>query len=230
MICTIGWGIMVKKNKMDPKMIRAFLLLTLIFTVLGFSFGKILYGILLPNSSEDQPTVSVETPEETKATGESDETTEEKTSIEVAVNDENAIYIMQLGVFETYDNLLTLAGDLQKLGYNYGVTRTDGKYSVFSHISGTKESLESVEQALKSQNLTYFIKRLEIESGDLRWDYFLQAVKQNPFEMTSEFIQTFTDDEMHIFGYYMTLSNASFETLANERQKMLLEIYQWLTQ
>ena len=48
--------------------------------------------------------------------------------------------------------------------------------------------------------------------------------------MTSEFIQTFTDDEMHIFGYYMTLSNASFETLANERQKMLLEIYQWLTQ
>ena len=80
MICTIGWGIMVKKNKMDPKMIRAFLLLTLIFTVLGFSFGKILDGILLPNSSEDQPTVSVETPEETKATGESDETTEEKTS------------------------------------------------------------------------------------------------------------------------------------------------------
>lgn len=214
------------KHKMDPKMVRMFLILTVVFTVLGIFFGKMLDGFLIP--TEEKPNTTVTAPLETQtpddASNESIETPTE------SVNDENAIYIMQLGAFETYDNLLILAGDLQKLGYNYGVIKTEGKYSVFSHISGTKESLASVEEALKSQNLIYFIKRLEVASDDLKWQYFLNAVKQVPFEMTSEFIQTFTDDEMHIFGYYMTLSTASFEALANERQKMLLEIYQWLNQ
>ena len=214
------------KHKMDPKMVRMFLILTVVFTVLGLFFGKMLDGVLIP--SEEKPNTPVTAPQETQTTedlpNEAVETSAEN------VNDENAIYIMQLGVFETYDNLLILAGDLQKLGYNYGVIKVEGKYVVFSHISGTKESLTSVEEALKSQNLTKFIKRLEVSSDDLKWQYFLKAVKQVPFEMTSEFIQTFTDDEMHIFGYYMTLSTASFEALANERQKMLLEIYQWLNQ
>lgn len=228
----MGCEMMGKKTKMDPKMIRSFLVLTVIITILGLSFGKILDGILLPNSADDKTTTVVDTSNETKSTDETESTEQpvQEAPTTEAVDDSRAIYVMQLGVFETYDNLLSLAGDLQTLGYNYGVTRSEGKYSVFSHISGTKEVLATVEQALQSQDITYFIKRLDIPSGDLRWEYFLQAVKQTPFEMTSEFIQTFTDDEMHIFGYYMTLSNASFEALANERQKMLLEIYQWLTQ
>ena len=179
---------------------------------------------MLLDSKEENTTVAIESSDEIKSSDDVsssiEQTTQEPTSVAVA-NDDQAIYIVQLGVFQTYDNLLTLVGDLQQLGYNYGVIKTEGQYSVFSHISGTKEVLKSVEQALTSQNLTYFVKRLEIPTGDLRWEYFLQAVKQIPFEMTSEFIQTFTEDEMHIFGYYMTLSNASFEALANERQKML---------
>lgn len=214
------------KHKMDPKMVRMFLILTVVFTVLGLFFGKMLDGFLIP--SEEKPNTVVTAPQETQTPDDSPNEVVETPAENV--NDENAIYIMQLAAFETYDNLLVLAGDLQKLGYNYGVIKTDGKYLVFSHISGTKESLAPVEEALKSQNLTHFIKRLEVSSDDLKWQYFLKAVKQVPFEMTSEFIQTFTDDEMHIFGYYMTLSTASFEALANERQKMLLEIYQWLNQ
>ena len=69
---------------------------------------------------------------------------------------------------------------------------------------------------------------MEVSTDDLKWNYFLQAVKQKPFEMTGDFIQTFTDDEMHIWGYYVTLSTASFDALSTERHKMLLEIYQWL--
>lgn len=214
------------KHKMDPNMVRMFLVLTVVFTVLGLFFGKMLDGFLIPN--EEKPNTVVTALQETQKPDDSPNEVEETPT--ESVNDENVIYIMQLGAFETYDNLLMLAGDLQKLGYNYGVIKAEGKYAVFSHISGTKESLVSVEEALKSQNLTRFIKRLEVPSDDLKWQYFLKAVKQVPFEMTSDFIQTFTDDEMHIFGYYMTLSTASFETLANERQKMLLEIYQWLNQ
>lgn len=213
------------KHRIDSKMLRMFAILTVAITLLGLGFGKLLSSFLIP--VEEKPTPVVTIPEEVKT---SDETPEEPVSTTEIANDENSIYIMQLGAFETYDNLLALAGDLQKLGYNYGVIKVDGKYSVFSHISGTKEPLATVEEALKSQNLTYFVKRLEISNEDLRWQYFLKAVKQIPFEMTSDFIQTFTDDEMHIFGYYMTLSTASFEALSNERQKMLLEIYQWLNQ
>ena len=57
------------------------------------------------------------------------------------ITTQNKIYIIQLGVFQTYDNLLKLAGKIQQLGYNYGILKLDGQYSVFSHISGTKESL-----------------------------------------------------------------------------------------
>ena len=126
------------------------------------------------------------------------------------------------------DNVLNLAGQLQQLGYNYGILKVDGKYSVFSHISGTKESLASVEEAMSNKGIDHFIKEVDVSTDDLKWNYFLQAVKQKPFEMTGDFIQTFTDDEMHIWGYYVTLSTASFDALASERQKMLLEIYQWL--
>ena len=81
---------------------------------------------------------------------------------------------------------------------------------------------------LKEKQINCFIKAVEVSTDDLKWNYFLQAVKQKPFEMTGDFIQTFTDDEMHIWGYYVTLSTASFDALSTERQKMLLEIYQWL--
>ena len=214
------------KHKMDPKMLRMFIILTVVFTGIGLGFGKILGGFLIP--TEENPTPVVTLPKETTIPAEAKN--KETESTQEVPNEDSSLYIMQLGAFKTYDNLLTLAGELQKLGYNYGVIKVDGKYSVFSHISGSKEVLAPVEEALNSQNLTYFIKRLEVSHDDLRWQYFLKAAKQIPFEMTSEFIQTFTDDEMHIFGYYMTLSTASFEALSNERQKMLLEIYQWLNQ
>ena len=144
------------------------------------------------------------------------------------VTAENKIYIMQHGVYETYDNVLKLAGEIQQLGYNYGILKVDGKYSVFSHISGTKDSLASVEATMKDKNIQCFIKEIEVPADDLKWNYFLQATKQKPFEIASDFIQTFTDDEMHIWGYYVSLSTSSFEAFSSERQKMLLELYQWL--
>ena len=117
---------------------------------------------------------------------------------------------------------------LKEIGYNYGILKVDGKYSVFSYIGGTKESLAEVQETLKAKNIDSFIKEVEVPLDDLKWKYFVQAVKQIPYDIDEEFIQTFTDDEMHIWGYYVTLATSSFDATSVERQKMLLEIYQWL--
>lgn len=206
------------------------ILLTLIFTVLGLSFGKLLDNFLVPTGG---PTATVGAPNETSSetptdTLEDGEGESEQSAASEDVAAENKIYVLQLGVYETYDNVLSIAGQVQQLGYNYGILRVDGKYSVFSHISGTRESLVPAEEAIKGKGIDCFIKEIEVSTDELKWNYFLQAVKQKPFEMTGDFIQTFTDDEMHIWGYYVTLSTASFDALSTERQKMLLEIYQWL--
>jgi len=216
------------KLKINFKVIQPLILLTLIITMLGLSFGKMLGSFLVPT---DESIATVGTPTEISSTNEIEEssnTEESTTENSEEVTAENKIYIMQHGVYETYDNVLKLAGEIQQLGYNYGILKVDGKYSVFSHISGTKDSLASVEATMKDKNIQCFIKEIEVPADDLKWNYFLQATKQKPFEIASDFIQTFTDDEMHIWGYYVSLSTSSFEAFSSERQKMLLELYQWL--
>ena len=222
----------MKKNKfrikINFKAIQPLILLTLIITMLGLSFGKMLGSFLVP-TDRDLPTVG--TPIETSSTNEIEKSSNTEATVTEnleEITDQNKIYIMQLGVYETYDNVLKLAGEIQQLGYNYGILKVDGKYSVFSHISGTKEGLTSVESTMKDKNIECYIKGIEVSKDDLKWNYFLQATKQKPFEIASDFIQTFTDDEMHIWGYYVSLSTSSFEAFSSERQKMLLEIYQWL--
>lgn len=216
------------KLKINFKTIQPLILLTLIFTMLGLSFGKLLDNFLVPTQG---PTATVGGPNDQPQELEKSkdvEAEEGQSDASESTTAENEIYVMQLGVYETYDNVLSLAGELKQLGYNYGILKVDGEYSVFSHVSGTKESLAPVQEALKEKQIDCFIKAVEVSTDDLKWNYFLQAVKQKPFEMTGDFIQTFTDEEMHIWGYYVTLSTASFDALSTERQKMLLEIYQWL--
>lgn len=214
--------------KINFKSLQPLILITLIITMIGLSFGKMLGSFLVP---ADQTLPTVGAPIETASTneeGKSSNTEKNATEVLEDITTQNKIYVMQLGVYETYDNVLKLAGEIQQLGYNYGISKVDGKYSVFSHISGTKESLTSVESAMKDKNIECYIKEIEVPTDDLKWSYFLQATKQKPFEIASDFIQTFTDDEMHIWGYYVSLSTSSFEAFSSERQKMLLEIYQWL--
>ena len=218
-------------SKIDFKKARPFILLTVIFTVLGLSFGKALDTFLVrtDDSKEvvevknDETNPASDSQEEKEASKDGDK--KDKKEEKVA---ENKIFIMQHGVYETYDNVLNLAGELKQIGYNYGILKVDGKYSVFSYIGGTKDSLAPVKEQLTEKIIDSFIKEVEVPLDDLKWNYFVQAVKQRPYEMDAEFIQTFTDDEMHIWGYYVTLATSSFEANSPERQKMLLEIYQWL--
>ncbi len=215
-------------KKIDFKKVQPWILLTLIFTVLGLSFGKVLDTFLV-STNEPKETVEVtgkETENEAEQAEESaDKDKADKKEEEVA---ENKIFVMQHGVYETYENVLNLAGQLKEIGYNYGILKVDGKYSVFSYIGGTKESLAEVQETLKAKNIDSFIKEVEVPLDDLKWKYFVQAVKQIPYDIDEDFIQTFTDDEMHIWGYYVTLATSSFDATSVERQKMLLEIYQWL--
>lgn len=215
-------------KKIDFKKVQPWILLTLIFTVLGLSFGKVLDTFLV-STNEPKETVEVtgkETENEAEQAEESaDKDKADKKEEEVA---ENKIFVIQHGVYETYENVLNLAGQLKEIGYNYGILKVDGKYSVFSYIGGTKESLAEVQETLKAKNIDSFIKEVEVPLDDLKWKYFVQAVKQIPYDIDEDFIQTFTDDEMHIWGYYVTLATSSFDATSVERQKMLLEIYQWL--
>lgn len=219
----------LKKIKLNInfKTIQPLILLTLIFTMLGLCFGKLLDNFLTP-ADGIATTVGAANSNVVVEKTEEEAVDENEADPSIVEENENMIYIMQLGVYETYDNVLTLAGELKQLGYNYGILKVDGKYSVFSHISGAKSDLTSVQETLKAKSIDCFIKEVEVETDDLKWYYFLQAVKQQPYEMSGDFIQTFTDDEMHIWGYYVTLSTSSFEATSMERQKMLLEIYQWL--
>ena len=182
---------------------------------MGLSFGKVLDTFLV-STNEPKETVEV-----TGKEAENEAEQGEKLA-------ENKIFVMQHGVYETYENVLNLAGQLKEIGYNYGILKVDGKYSVFSYIGGTKESLAEVQETLKAKNIDSFIKEVEVPLDDLKWKYLVQAVKQIPYDIDEEFIQTFTDDEMHIWGYYVTLATSSFDATSVERQKMLLEIYQWL--
>lgn len=215
-------------KKIDFKKVQPWILLTLIFTVLGLSFGKVLDTFLV-STNEPKETVEVTGKEAENEAEQAEESADkdkaDKKEEEVA---ENKIFVMQHGVYETYENVLNLAGQLKEIGYNYGILKVDGKYSVFSYIGGTKESLAEVQETLKAKNIDSFIKEVEVPLDDLKWKYFVQAVKQIPYDIDEDFIQTFTDDEMHIWGYYVTLATSSFDATSVERQKMLLEIYQWL--
>ena len=93
-----------------------------------------------------------------------------------------------------------------------------------------KLNLEICIPGVKKEDINYFVKDVVPPKEDVKWQYFLNAVKQVPYEMTAEFIQTFSNDDFYIFGYYTTLSNSSFDPISSERQKMLLEIYQWLNE
>jgi len=197
-------------------------ILTVIFTVIGFLFGRMVELVFLDTSEEDLTLVG--------AYNKSDLQDIESgpNQVEVSSSD-NMIYFMQLGVFETFDNALALGGRLEKIGYTWAVNRLDERHYVISHIVGDREQLESVEKEMIEHDMTPFIKAVEVTSDELGWHYFLNAVNQIPYEMESSFIQSFTNDEMHIFGFFVALSNVSFDPLSSERQEMLLEIYHWLT-
>ena len=206
--------IWVKKKKKLSRQTIVFGMVTVGVLLLGISFGQVINQTLVPTASsqDDKPPTEV-LPD----------------NVQTAVTQEaEMIYLLQLGVFESYDNLLALVNDIQRLGLNYGVVKEADKYVVYSHIVKDKKELADVEALLKENKLSYFIKTETMETKEAAKYYFLQAVLQRPFEMSDEFVQSFSTDEMHIFGYYTTLSTTHFEPLTSGRQRMLLDIYQWL--
>ena len=114
------------KLKINFKTIQPLILLTLIFTMLGLSFGKLLDNFLVPTQG---PTATVGGPNDQPQELEKSkdvEAEEGQSDASESTTAENEIYVMQLGVYETYDNVLSLAGELKQLGYNYGILKVDG--------------------------------------------------------------------------------------------------------
>lgn len=205
------------KNKLNfklnikPETLKVFVVLTLIFTIIGVIFGRLVMG-----SVSEQPGIYDVTLKDSGI----DNLDE--------VNQEHLIYMMQHGVFAAFDNALSLGARLEREGYVWSFKREDELFVVFTYLVGEKEQLNDVAVDLDAKGISFFVRTIEVVADDLGWLYFLKAVKQIPFEIEADFIQAFSSDEMHIWGYYVTLSSAFFEPLSAERQKMLLEIYEWL--
>jgi len=202
--------------------------LTASVVVIGFLFGTILERVFLGPISTENASVeaTVSYPNNNQSNGIVSEV--ENISSTDEATQEDVIYVMQIGVFETLDNALALIGTLGEKGFTRGVNHIDGRFYVFSHIVGEREQLLEVETEMRQRGIEPFVRVMPVPTEDLRWYYFLKAVRQIPYEMDSEFIQMFTTDELHIFGLYGTLASVSFEPLSSERQEILLEIYNWL--
>jgi len=146
----------------------------------------------------------------------------------VMSTDFNQIYIVDLGIYETYEEILRVEGKIKNLGYGVGINLKDDNFLVFSHIVDGRIQLEAVEETLLEYEIPYEIQQLTLPSDELKWDYFFKLVHQIPYEMEAEFIEEFGQDEMFILGYYVALSDDTLDVLSIERQQMLREIYQWL--
>lgn len=140
----------------------------------------------------------------------------------------DAIYVVYLGAFETYEEVLAIEGKVKELGYGIDINLDEGEYVVFSHIAGMISDLEEVEQKYNEYQVDYKIERIENTEANLGWDYFFKAVHQIPYEMDANFIEEFAQDALFIWGYYVALAGDSLENLSLERQQMLREIYHWL--
>ena len=220
------------KKKIDMKALTQTLKimapLTLTVIVLGFFFGTILDRVFLSPVTQANNAVEATAHQvQNDGTADSEATVVNNQTAATDV-DEDVIFVMQIGVFETLDNALALVGSLDEKGFTRGVNMIDGRFYVFSHIVGDRTQLEGVEEEMRQRGINPFVRALPVDTSDLRWYYFLKAVRQIPFEMESEFIQQFTTEELHIFGFYGALASVSFEPLCSERQELLLDIYNWL--
>jgi len=190
------------KLKLSPQKIKFLGFMTVCCLLMGFIFGQILEIFL----ATDQPV---------SATMEID-------------FDANRIYVIYLGNHDDFERVLEIEGRIRNLGYGVGIHLYEEAYVVFSHIAKSENQLASVRDSLNEKDINYEIKAIERNSDELKWHYFFKAVHQIPYEMNTEFIEVFEQDEMFIWGYYVMLANPSLDSLALERQQMLREIYQWL--
>lgn len=216
------------KLKISWETFRVFATLTIVFTLMGFLFGRVLETVFLDNSTTtNQPVEEVAAYLEDGNEAENSEETPNETPA-AEVTPENTFFVLQVGAFETFDNAAAMGGRLDDLDITWGINRIDGRHYVFSHIVSDREQLTDAVEKLEQNGISPFARSVEADTNDLRWYYFLKAVQQIPYEMDSEFIQIFTSDELHIFGLYSTLASVSFEPLSSERQEILLDIYNWL--
>ena len=202
----INWKKLCKKpnfKKLTPKNLKFLSFVTIGCFVMGMVFAQILNVFL---------------------------ETEQPVTLPVAATNVNTdqIYVVYLGTHEAFSQVLGIEGRIRNLGYGVGFHLVDNEYVVFSHMTGSRIYLEELEEILTENEIEYQIKPIQLVEDDLGWHYFFKAVHQLSYEMESEFIEEFDQDEMSILGYFIMLANPSLDVLASERQQMLREIYQWL--
>ncbi|MCL1950651.1 MAG: SPOR domain-containing protein [Turicibacter sp.] len=216
-------------KRMDKQaMIKTFKIfgtLTVIITLVGYFFGGMLEAFLEPAQSVP----AAELPPVVLNDSVADDSTEEGEPVEVAeeVFDPTTFYMLQLGIFGSLDNAAALRRTLSELGMPADVIRLNGNFMLYSHVVGSRSQLREAENLLAASNVDYFVRQERPDSDAPGWQYFLLAANEQPFALSPDFINSF-DGDMHIFGFYNVLSNTAFDPLSDERQNMLMAIYNWL--
>lgn len=209
------------------KTLKIFGTLTVVITLVGYFFGNVLGTLLEPTQV---PTLVTGAPQADDSEMDGEVVADEQGDSVIAeeVLDLETFYVIQLGVFSSLDNAAGLLGTVTGLALPADVIRLDGNFLLYSHVVGSRSQLMAVEQLLEQNNVDFFTRQDRAASDELAWQYFLMAANEQPFQIDGDFINEFDNDELHIFGMFNALSSSSFEPLAEERQNMLMAIFNWL--
>jgi len=207
------------------KTLKIFGTLTVVITLVGYFFGNILGNFL---ETTQAPPMVTGAPYENGSEVDDVFVDDDATETVAEVLDLETFYVIQLGIFGSLDNATGLLGTLNGLEIPTDLIRLGENFMLYSHVVGSRSQLASVEEILEQNQIDYFVRQDRAASDELAWQYFLLAVNEQPFTMDSDFINAFDNNEMSIFGMFQALSVSSFEPLAEERQNMLMAIFNWL--
>ena len=209
------------------KTVKIFVVLTVIITVVGYMFGNILTGFVETGQPVGPLTGAPIVEGATDLEAPSEDVSDEGAAV-AHIWDPSSFYMIQLGVFGSLDNAAGLMGTLNELGLPSDVIRVDGNFMLYSHIVGERGQLNEVEALLERSGVDFFVRQERAPGDELAWQYFVLAANETPFHIDEEFINGFANNEMPIFGIFYALSSSSFEPLSQERQQMLMAIFNWL--
>jgi len=149
--------------------------------------------------------------------------------LEVPESQEGELYLLSLGVFPTSEEVLAVEGALRVLNVPVGMVTEEEGYHLFTQVMADPVEAQDLMGVLADEGISFSLETVSDKSEDNpAWRYFYEAVHKRAFQMNEEFFDSFPDDKMAIWGYFIVFSRGGSELLPVVRQQMLLETFEWL--
>lgn len=143
---------------------------------------------------------------------------------------EGKLYLVSLGTWESFEEVLAVEGALRVLELPVGMTPEGEGYHLFTSIVSDPAEASGILSQLEGQNIQSTLQTVEPDfDASPAWSYFYDAVNQRRFAIDEASMDLFSQDEMEIWGFLGQLSGGGRELASAGRQQMLLEIFEWLT-